>query len=140
MKPTPVLVATDFVLFGIASNSVYVLLIQRLNPPFQNNWALPGGFLDANEDLKSCALRELAEETSVVLQKAEQVGIYDSPNRDPRGRVISVAYTALIEQEKYSPQAADDARSLKWHPLQDLPKLAFDHASIIKDARQKLKL
>lgn len=137
MKPTPVLVATDFVLFGRKEDEVFVLLIQRLNPPFQNAWALPGGFLDPDEDLKACALRELQEETSIKLEEAKHVGIYDDPHRDPRGRVISVAYTANANKDQLNPKAADDAKSLAWHHLNKLPELAFDHKQIIQEAWAK---
>jgi 8-oxo-dGTP diphosphatase len=138
MKPTPVLVATDFVLFSTEGKETFVLLIQRLNPPFQNSWALPGGFLDPDEDLATCALRELAEETSVKLDKAQQLGIYDAPNRDPRGRVISVAYSAAITKNSINPRAADDAKNLCWQPLNNLPELAFDHQQIIEDAQARM--
>ncbi len=138
MKPTPVLVATDFVLFGLDDDAVFVLLIKRLNPPFKDSWALPGGFLDPCEDLKACALRELREETSVDLTDTELIGIYDDPNRDPRGRVVSVAYAAVVNKNSVNPKAADDAKSLAWHPLQKLPDLAFDHQRIITDAQVQI--
>lgn len=135
MKPKPILVATDFILFGNDNKGeVFVLLIQRKNPPFQEDWALPGGFLDPGEELISGALREMSEETSVVLSTAVQIGIYDDPTRDPRGRVISVAYAASVCLEQVHPQPADDAKHLEWHPLKNLPALAFDHEQIIADA------
>jgi 8-oxo-dGTP diphosphatase len=138
MKPNPVLIATDFVLFGIEGDGTFILLIQRLNPPFKDSWALPGGFLDPGEDLATCALRELAEETSVQLDKAQQLGIYDAPNRDPRGRVISVVYSAVITKKSINPKASDDAKNLCWQPLNNLPELAFDHQQIIEDARARM--
>jgi 8-oxo-dGTP diphosphatase len=138
MKPTPVLVATDFVLFGREADNLFVLLIQRLNQPFQHAWALPGGFLDPGEDLASCALRELEEETSVFLNHAEQVGVYDDPNRDPRGRVIAVAFSAIVKKDAVKPVAADDAKCLSWHLLSRLPKLAFDHDQMIREAKSKM--
>ena len=138
MKPTPILVATDFILFGNEGEEVFVLLIQRKNPPYQNDWALPGGFLDPDEDLITGALREMREETSVVLTKGVQVGVYDDPERDPRGRVISVAYAASVQLNAVDPKPADDAKHLEWHPIKNLPALAFDHEQIIADAMHVL--
>lgn len=132
--PDTFLVATDVVLFGRDGDSISVLLIQRKNPPFQNAWALPGGFLDKPEDLMEGALRELHEETGIILAHALQVGAYGKPDRDPRGRVISIAFTAEIEKKSQLPVAADDAKNVAWHPLNLLPELAFDHARIIQDA------
>ena len=132
--PDSFLVATDVVLFGRDGDSVSVLLIQRKNPPFKNAWALPGGFLDKPEDLMDGALRELQEETGIVLAHAIQVGAYGKPDRDPRGRVISIAFTAEIEKKAQQPIAADDAKNVAWHPLNKLPELAFDHSCIIQDA------
>ncbi len=134
MKPTAHLVATDIVLFSKLNNQNVVLLIMRKNPPFKNAWALPGGFLDVDEDLENCALRELEEETSVKLSQLNFVGVYGNPNRDPRGRVISVAYAALVNINQHEPKAADDAKNVGWKNLEDLPTLAFDHQQIIADA------
>ncbi len=138
MKPTPVLVATDFVLFGREGDQLFLLLIQRLNEPFKDNWALPGGFLDPGEDLEDCAIRELREETNVKLTKALQVGAYGHPERDPRGRVISIAFTAVINKGDHTAKAADDAKALRWFNLSALPDLAFDHHQIVKHAYRKL--
>ena len=139
MKPVPILVATDVVLFGIGPE-VSVLLIQRKNEPFKDAWALPGGFVDPDEDLMQAALRELVEETSVEITNAIQVGAYGNPGRDPRGRVVSIAYTAHVEITDVKPKAADDAKKVAWHPLKKLPELAFDHARIISDAAMKYGL
>ncbi len=132
--PDTFLVATDVVLFGRDGAEVFVLLIQRKNPPFKNSWALPGGFLDKPEDLLDGALRELAEETGIIINHATQVGAYGKPDRDPRGRVISIAFTAEVEKQTHKPVAADDATNVAWHPLARLPELAFDHQQIIADA------
>lgn len=135
MAPEKFLVATDVVLFGIEATEVYVLLIQRKNPPFKNVWALPGGFLNKGEDLKEGALRELAEETGIKLNEIIQIGAYGKPNRDPRSRVISIAFVQTIQKNSQKPVASDDAKTVAWHSLGNLPELAFDHNQIIADAR-----
>jgi len=136
MMPTPMLVAADVVLFGKnALGATSVLLIQRKNMPFQFSWALPGGFVDADEDFEDAAIRELAEETGIKLTDVKQVGIYGKPGRDPRGRVISIAFTAKVSVEDFEPHAMDDAMNIGWFLMEELPPLAFDHDQIIKDAR-----
>jgi 8-oxo-dGTP diphosphatase len=134
------LVATDVVLFGQTDQlCVAVLLIERKNPPFQGCWAFPGGFLEIDEDLAQGAVRELKEETGVDVSPVQlvQIGAYGHPDRDPRGRVISVAFTAAVNMKSCKPQAADDAASLRWFNLNELPELAFDHAIILRDAINK---
>jgi 8-oxo-dGTP diphosphatase len=131
-------VTTDIVLFTICSNALSVLLIQRKNPPFQAMWALPGGFLDIEEDLESCAKRELKEETGIKGIYLEQLGTFGAPLRDPRERIISVTYFALSPSDHLSPKAASDAAKTAWFPINSLPELAFDHAEIINQARKRL--
>jgi 8-oxo-dGTP diphosphatase len=131
-------VTTDVVLFTIRQESLQVLLIQRANPPFQQMWALPGGFLDMNEDLEQCAKRELQEETGIEGLYLEQLYTFSAPDRDPRERVISVTYFALTQSDSLQPKAASDAQAAAWHPMSQLPNLAFDHAGIIELARQRL--
>ncbi|MES9833602.1 MAG: NUDIX domain-containing protein [Candidatus Thiodiazotropha sp. LLP2] len=131
-------VTTDVVLFTIQMNALSVLLIQRKNPPFQSMWALPGGFLDIDEDLESCAKRELKEETGIEGVYLEQLGTFGTPLRDPRERVISVAYFALTPSDHLSPAASSDAAKTAWYPISNLPELAFDHADIIEKARKRL--
>lgn len=107
-----------------------ILLIKRLNEPFKNCWALPGGFVDENEDLEKAARRELFEETNIETDEMTQIGTFGKPYRDPRGHMISVAYqTNLIENQKV--KAKDDAKDVKWFSINDLPELAFDHFEII---------
>lgn len=131
-------VTTDVVLFTIQMNALSVLLIQRRNPPFQGMWALPGGFLDINEDLESCAKRELKEETGIEGIYLEQLGTFGAPRRDPRERVISVTYFALSPSDHLTPKAASDAAKTAWFPISKLPGLGFDHADIIDRARKRL--
>ena len=107
-----------------------ILLIKRLNEPFKDCWALPGGFVDENEDLEQAARRELFEETNIETNEMIQIGTFGKPYRDPRGHMISVAYqTNLIESQKV--KAKDDAKEVKWFSIKDLPELAFDHLEII---------
>ena len=130
-------VTTDVILIATDEREQkHVLLIKRKNPPFQNRWAFPGGFLDKEETLKQCAVREMAEETGVVLEKGdiEFLLMADAPDRDPRGRTISAVYLATGDISAFRPQAADDAADVEWFPLNDLPPLAFDHDEIIRKA------
>ena len=107
-----------------------ILLIKRLNEPFKDCWALPGGFVDENEDLEQAARRELFEETNIETDEMTQIGTFGKPYRDPRGHMISVAYqTNLNENQKV--KAKDDAKEVKWFSIKDLPELAFDHLEII---------
>lgn len=107
-----------------------ILLIKRLNEPFKDCWALPGGFVDENEDLEQAARRELFEETNIETDEMIQIGAFGKPNRDPRGHMISVAYqTDLIDNQIV--KAKDDAKEVKWFSIKDLPDLAFDHLDII---------
>lgn len=116
-----------------------VLLIRRKHPPFVGKWAIPGGFVEMEETLEAAAQRELFEETTLRALKLEQLHTFGDPGRDPRGRVISVAYLALVDPRKLKPQAADDAAEVGWHDLTHPPALAFDHAKILACARQRLK-
>lgn len=137
MKPTPVLLTTDIVLFSKNRNGeLQILLIQRKNPPFKDCWALPGGFVDPDEDLHPCALRELQEETGVKLEDLKQLGAYGDPKRDERGRVVTVAFWADLKKE-VEVFAADDAKNARWYIISELPGLAFDHDRIIQDAINK---
>jgi 8-oxo-dGTP diphosphatase len=110
-----------------------VLLIERGWAPFEGRWALPGGHVDRGETSRAAAARELAEETGVEVDPAalKQLGVYDEPRRDPRGRYVTVAYLAQVE--RVVPAAGDDARAARWFPLNKLPVLAFDHADILGD-------
>lgn len=131
-------VTTDVVLFTIRDEDLQVLLIQRANPPFREMWALPGGFLDMEEDLEACAKRELLEETGIEGLYLEQLYTFSTPDRDPRERVISVTYFALTRSDTLQPKAASDAQEAAWFSLTQLPELAFDHAKIIQLAKQRL--
>jgi len=131
-------VTTDVVLFTIDDRRLKLLLIRRGSDPFEGQWALPGGFLEIDEDLKDGALRELREETGVRGIYLEQLRTFGRPGRDPRERVISVAYYALAPCERLTVRAASDAAEASWFPVADLPALAFDHAEIIQAAHERL--
>jgi len=131
-------VTTDVALFTIRADALQLLLIERGNEPFKGSWALPGGFVDIDEDLDDCAARELAEETGVENLYLEQLGTFGRPGRDPRERVISVAYLALAPETQLSVRAGDDAAAAAWFPVKALPTLAFDHDEIIAVAHRRL--
>jgi 8-oxo-dGTP diphosphatase len=131
-------VTTDIVLFTVRDERLQVLLIRRRNPPYQGNWALPGGFLDMDEDLAACAKRELEEETGIRNVYLEQLYTFGKPGRDPRERVISVAYYALTASERLTLQPASDASEAAWFAFDALPPLAFDHRDIIAKAHERL--
>ena len=131
-------VTADAVLFAEKEGQMYVLLIQRGNEPYKGYWVFPGGFLNMDETVAHCAERELEEETGIVLTGMQLSGIYSDVERDPRGRVITAAYTAMTTMPVAT--AADDAAAAKWWPLNDLPPLAFDHDKILVDAKNVLKI
>ena len=132
-------VTTDVVVFTIREGRLSILLVKRANPPHQGEWALPGGFLDIDEDLDACAARELEEETGISGVYLEQLYTFGATHRDPRERVISVTYYALVPQDALAvPRAASDASDVGWHAFEDPPELAFDHAQIIEMAHGRL--
>jgi 8-oxo-dGTP diphosphatase len=131
--PRPAL-SVDLVIFRKVKTGREVLLIQRRNEPYAEKWALPGGFLDMDETLESAAARELKEETGLVVESLKQLKAYSTVDRDPRGRVISVAFLTVLQPDQI-PVAADDAKDVAWYDLDSLPELAFDHAEIVGDAK-----
>ena len=131
-------VTTDIVIFTIRQDELKVLLIKRALPPHRNQWALPGGFIKLDESLEEGAKRELEEETGVTGVYLEQLYTFGRPDRDPRERVINVAYLALIPSDELEPKAASDAENVSWFGLKELPDLAFDHKEILKMAHERL--
>ena len=134
-------VTVDCVVFGLDEEDLKVLLIQRDVPPFRGQWALPGGFVRMDEDLEQAARRELREETGVSLPDLylEQLYTFGGVDRDPRFRVVSVAYYALVNLADHRVQAGTDAEGAAWFGASDLPRLAFDHAEILATALRRLK-
>ena len=135
----PVAVTVDCVIFGYDEGDLKVLLIQRALPPFEGRWALPGGFLRPGEDLDEAARRELREETGVREVYLEQLYTFGAPPRDPRRRVVTVAYFALVKLDDHEVRAATDAREAAWFSVHDVPGLAFDHADILAVAHERLR-
>ena len=117
----------------------HVLLIQRGFDPYKGCWAFPGGFMNMDETTEQCAIRELEEETGLRLSDIHQIGVYSKVDRDPRGRTITVAYLAIVD-EPIAVTGQDDAAKADWFPLSALPELAFDHADIMHDVVTVLKL
>lgn len=131
----------DCVVFGfeLSEKDLKVMLIQRNLPPFQGEWALPGGFVRIDESLEAAALRELQEETGLEQVFLEQLYTFGAIDRDPRERVVTVAYYALVNMNDYQVQAATDASDAAWFSVHDLPPLAFDHDNILATALTRLK-
>lgn len=132
-------VTVDLVIFTIRDGALHVLLIRRGVPPFEGRWALPGGFVREGEALEAAALRELEEETGVRDVYLEQLYTFGEPGRDPRGRVITVAYYALIAADAATLAAGTDAEAARWWSSGDCPALAFDHGHILAYALERLR-
>ncbi|MCB9894886.1 MAG: NUDIX hydrolase [Planctomycetes bacterium] len=132
-------VAVDCVVFGLDDADLKVMLIQRAGAPFEGRWALPGGFVRPDETLDEAARRELDEETGLKRVFLEQLYTFGAIKRDPRERVISVAYYALCNLRDHKVQAATDASAAAWFDLHKLPALAFDHDEILKTAVERLR-
>lgn len=129
----------DCVVFGLDDEDLKVLLIERDLPPFEGKWALPGGFVRVDESLDDAALRELQEETGLKKVFLEQLYTVGDLNRDPRERVITVTYYALVRLSSHTVQAATDARQALWFGIDDVPKLAFDHQKILTMAHERIR-
>lgn len=133
-------VAVDAIVFGYQNNQLYVLLIQQKFGTQESYWALPGGLVKNDESLQEAVKRELKEETNVTVTYFEQLFTFgDDVNRDPRNRVISVAYFALVDPSKLTIKADSDADHAQWFKISEIPALAFDHNSILKKAIERLK-
>jgi 8-oxo-dGTP diphosphatase len=129
----------DCVVFGLDDQELKVMLIQRGLPPFEGKWALPGGFVRVEETLDEAARRELEEETGLRKIFLEQIYTFSAVDRDPRERVVSVAYYALVNLRDHLVHAATDARDAAWFGVHDVPSLAFDHAEILRVALERLR-
>src|SRR6516162_3831322 len=129
----------DCVVFGFDEGDLKVLLIERGLEPFKGRWALPGGFVRVDETLDAAARRELEEEAGLTDVFLEQLYTFGTVDRDPRERVVSVAYYALVKLSEHEARAATDAANARWFPVSKVPKLAFDHADILATAVERLK-
>lgn len=129
----------DAVVFGYDSGNISVLLVKRKYEPFKDGWALPGGFVLENENLEQAVQRELVEETGVKINYLEQLYTFGDLERDPRGRVVSIAYFGLVKPNAFSLRASTDAEEAEWFNIKKLPKLAFDHKKILKIAIERLQ-
>lgn len=134
-----ILLTVDAVVFGYRDGRLFVALINRKYPPFQGEWALPGGFVLPNEDLDTAVQRELQEETGIQTQFLEQLFTFGRVNRDPRQRVVSVAYMGLVRPTDFTITASTDAQDVAWFALDATPPVAFDHAQILQTALTRLR-
>ncbi len=133
-------VTVDVVIFTLQDHNVHVLLLKRRYPPFDGQWAIPGGFVQLNETLDQAARRELEEETGVRDVYLEQLYTFGAPERDPRTRVISVAYFALVRAEQQRIRVSNESSEVGWFPISALPQpLAFDHDAIMRYAIDRLR-
>lgn len=130
-------VTTDCVIFGFDGTKLQVLLIERGIEPFKGRWAFPGGFLNPDETAEEGALRELQEETGLTGAYIEQFHTFTDPHRDPRERVITIAYYALVRLQEV--RGGDDAARAQWFALDEVPQLAFDHDRILREAMKRLR-
>ena len=130
-------VTTDCVVFGFNGKELEILLIERGIEPFKGAWAFPGGFMGIEESAEECAQRELREETGLTIHSLKQLGAFTSVHRDPRERVVSIAFYALVQPSDVT--GGDDAKQARWFPVDDAPPLAFDHDYILRKALQQLR-
>ena len=130
----------DAVIFGYVENDLKILLIKRMYEPFENHWALPGGYVKEDESIDDAVEREVSEETGIESLYLEQLYTFGTPERDPRGRIVSIAYYGLVKPSDYNIQASTDAKEAEWFSVDNIPNdLAFDHLEIIQTALIRLK-
>jgi 8-oxo-dGTP diphosphatase len=129
----------DIVAFIFRDDQLQLLLIKRRSDPYRGMWAFPGGFVEPGESIETAAARELKEETGLRDVYLEQLYTFGEPGRDPRSRIVTVAYLALLRPGTRDPRGADDAADAAWFPVDDLPPLAFDHEKILKVALERLR-
>ncbi len=141
LKYTIPVVATDVAIFTVREDQLHVLLIKMNRPPYTGYWALPGGLIKTNETLAEAASRHLEEETNVPGDEIflEQLEAFSALNRDPQGRVVSVAYYALIPSDRFKLKTTAAYAGVDWFPVDKLPKLAYDHKTIAEHALQRLR-
>ena len=137
MRNPTTFLTVDAIIFKKMNDVNQVLLIERKNDPYKNHWALPGGFVEENEDLLVAVKRELLEETHIETDGLQQLGAFGKPFRDPRGHVVSVVYFGFVAENTIA-VADDDAKEALWFAVNELPKMAFDHLEIINFALTKI--
>ena len=130
-------VTADCIVFHKEDDNIQVLLIKRKNEPFKDSWAFPGGFINIDESAEDAAIRELKEETGLEVSGVMQLKAYSNPERDPRERVITIAFIA--ESNSKEVKGGDDAKEARWFDISNLPPLAFDHAEILEDALSRFR-
>ncbi len=140
-EPSPIKVAVDAIVFGYSKkDGLSVLLIKRKYEPYKNAWAIPGGFVLPEESLEEAVHRELREETGITVNYLEQLYSFGEPKRDPRQRVISIAYFALVKSALFQQlKASTDAEEAQWFDIANLPHLAFDHKQILQTAIERVR-
>ena len=140
-KTANIKVAVDAIVFGYSkAEAVSVLLIKRKYPPFKDSWAIPGGFVLEEESLEDAVKRELLEETGIKVNYLEQLYTFGTPKRDPRQRIISIAYFALVKSSQFQQlKASTDAEEAGWFSINKLPALAFDHEQILQTAIERVR-
>jgi len=137
--PRP-MVTVDAAVFTFSSDKTKVLLINRGNEPFKGKWALPGGFIDMDEELEDAVVRELEEETGLAGVRLEQMRTFGTVGRDPRGRMITIVFMGIATEGQDKIKAGDDAANAQWFDIEELPEdLAFDHNEVVRFAVEKLK-
>lgn len=136
--PRPML-TVDIIVFKKNEKKHEVLLIQRKNPPFQDMWAFPGGFMDMDEPVENTAVRELKEETGLFNIQLKQLHTFSKLGRDPRGRTVTVAFYGFTNESNATIKGMDDAKKAKWFPIDKTPNLAFDHNEILTMALDRIK-
>jgi 8-oxo-dGTP diphosphatase len=133
------MVTVDAVVFAVSAGKTEVLLIQRKGEPFKGQWAVPGGFVEMDEELEDAVARELAEETALTDVRLEQLRTFGKCGRDPRGRQIAIAFTGTITEGRDRVRAGDDAAEVRWFDIRNLPEnLAFDHDEMIRVGIERL--
>lgn len=127
-------VTADCLVFARTENGLYLLLIQRKHDPCKNMWAFPGGFMNIDETTEDAARRELEEETGLKVKELHRINVFDAVGRDPRERVITIAYYTIVDGLT-EVQGRDDAAVAEWFPIDNLPPLAFDHDTILRETK-----
>jgi len=137
--PRPAVTA-DIIILKNIDDQWFVLLIERRNLPFAGMWALPGGFLEMDETLEECAIRELEEETGIRGVSLEQFHTFSKVDRDPRHRTVTTVFTGMADQNTSNPVAGDDAAHAAWFQVGQLPLMAFDHREVMELIKKRFTL